>query len=383
MRRARRSKESCLDMFSEKAEMSPLRGAAVPFRSSMRHADLVELRQFDTRSPTTVGSAELNDANDAFAGIKGRRILAAGGCGFIGHRVVSFLREHGAEVLVVDTKTGYGIYDPVRHAQNHERRKESLGDTPVHDHTIVDGAAMRQVFEDFQPHTIIQLANVPIARVAAERPMETCREIVHGTVSLLEASRTCGAKRFVYISSSMTYGDFEQDEVTESHAQRPREVYGSLKVACEHLVRSYTIMHGLEHTIVRPIAVYGPTGNETFVITKFVRAALAGGEVTLQGADTKLDFTFVDDAARGIALASSADSARNETFNISSGHARSLMEVAAHLKSLVPQLTIAEVGRDPLYPKRGGLSIDKARALLGYEPKYNLEQGLETFLAAV
>jgi nucleoside-diphosphate-sugar epimerase len=311
------------------------------------------------------------------------RCLVAGGCGFIGHRVVRFLRQLGWTVEVIDNRTDYGCYDRTLHAQNHKARESALSGTIVHETSILNHAAVMQVFEAFKPEVVVHLASIPIARIAASQPIATTQELCVGTASLLEASRVTQVKRYVYVSSSMTYGDFEQDQIPETHPQRPKEPYGALKLACEHLVRSYTMVHSLEHAIVRPTAVYGPTGNEAFVLTRFVRAARCGGVVRVNGPDTRLDFTYVDDAARGIVLASMSPNATNQTFNISAGQARTLMESIDILQRLAPGLRVEVAPPDPLYPRRGALSIEKARRLMGFEPMYSLERGLEEFFESV
>ena len=312
-----------------------------------------------------------------------KRVLVTGGCGFIGHRLVAECLNLGCEIAILDIATGYGVYDPIVHAGNLRSRRASMNAVSVESIDITDAPRVLGFFESFRPDTIIHLASVPIARLAVEQPLFVGAQMVHGTLALLEAARAVEVKRFVYASSSMTYGDFESDAIDETHRQRPREIYGSLKLACEHLVRNYTTLHGLAHTIIRPTAVYGPTGNEAFVLTRFVRAAKNGGCARVDGAETRLDFTFVDDTARGIALAANAAAAVNETFNIAYGQSRRLLDAAHILKSLSPSLEITVGERDALYPSRGTLNIDKARALLGFDPRYSLERGLEVFHAAL
>jgi len=311
------------------------------------------------------------------------RCLVAGGCGFIGHRVVAELRASGGEIAIIDNRSNYGVYERTRHEQNLRAREPFIAGVRIHESSILDHERLRAVCAEFRPDMVIHLASVPIASVAVQQPLLTAREIVEGTASLLEAARVSGVRRYVYVSSSMTYGDFHHDMIPETHPQQPREPYGALKLAAEHLVRSYTTVHGLPHVIVRPTAVYGPTGNDGFVLTRFARAARNGERIRVLGPETRLDFTFVDDAARGITLASTSPRAINETFNISTGCARSLLDAAQYLRSREPRLEIEVLPPDPLYPRRGALSIEKARRLLAYEPRYTLERGLDELLASL
>ena len=311
------------------------------------------------------------------------RYLVAGGFGFIGHRVVARLHAQGAQVVVIDNRTNYGVYDKTRHEQNLRAREPYLKGAEIHTVSILEHDRIKEICTGFRPDVVVHLASIPIAGIAVQQPIVTSREMVEGTASLIEAVRATGIQRYVYVSSSMTYGDFLHDSIPETHQQQPKEPYGALKLSCEFFVRSYTIVHGMPHVIIRPTAVYGPTGNDAFVLTRFARAARTGQKIQVLGPDTRLDFTFVEDAALGVTLAATSPNALNETFNISAGRARSLLEAAQYLKSREPSLEMEVGPPDPLYPRRGALSIDKARKMLGYEPRYTLENGLDELLASL
>jgi len=122
-------------------------------------------------------------------------------------------------------------------------------------------------------------------------------------------------KRFAYASSSMVYGDFT-NFVTEDAVCRPQGQYGIMKLAGEWLVKDYSRKSGLEYTIFRPSAVYGPLDVEDRVISKFLLTAMRGGVLKVNGVNETLDFTFVDDAADGIVAATLSDNTVNKTYNI-------------------------------------------------------------------
>jgi UDP-glucose 4-epimerase len=213
------------------------------------------------------------------------------------------------------------------------------------------------------------------------RPIYLTNQLMDGTVALLEAAREEACERFVYISSSMVYGNFLADEIDEEHPCEPVELYGSMKLGCERVVRLYTRHFGLDHTIVRPTAVYGPTGNEGFVITKFISAAINSGVIKVFGDEVRLDFTYVDDAARGIVLATTSKNGINQTFNIARGESTRILDAARHIQKLAPGVEIILERKDPLYPRRGTLDISKAGRLLDFKPEFSLEDGLDAFYA--
>jgi len=307
-------------------------------------------------------------------------ILVVGGAGFIGHNVVQKFQSKNHTVSIIDSMTNYNTYEIALHDKKLNYRMSLMEDCKLYHCDIsTSHLIMEQAFNEQHPDIVINLANVPVAGIAVKDPIMASDAMITGLLRLLKLSALFDVKRFVNISSSMVYGDFEVDPVHEDAVCNPLDIYGNLKFAGERLVRSYTRLHGLNHTIIRPSAVYGPTGNEMFVVTKFLRAAMSGGEINIMGSETALDFTYVSDITDGIYLAATNDVAANQTFNITAGRKRPLVDVANYFKNCYPDVTINITDPDPLYPKRGSLDIGKAKFLLGYSPKVDLETGLELF----
>lgn len=306
----------------------------------------------------------------------GARILVTGGLGFIGHNVCRIAKEKGHPLQSVDNFNLYGHYNPTVHLPKMQRRYELLGNEGNWDADLRDPSQVAPAFESFAPDVVVHLASFPIATIAKDNPKLAIEEIISATMNVLEACAKHSVRRIVLISSSMVYGHFKTQVVKEDHPLDPVELYGTFKVATENMVKYYSRAHDIEYNIVRPSAVYGPLGNEAFVITKFVTAAQAGEPITVHDPSTRLDFSFVRDTARGIYLAATS-AVHEEAFNITAGRSRSLGEVVSILKEHFPSLEVIETQRDALYPKRGTLDISKARELLGYEPEYDLERGLE------
>ena len=307
-----------------------------------------------------------------------KKYLVVGGFGFIGHRVTRELCELGHEVQVLDLCKPYqGTGETqVPYDRRTISRKSMLRGVPIHRVDITDQLAVEELISHTRPDVLIHLASVPITGLAAKNPVWSANQMVLGTTHLLESSQAAGVERFVYVSSSMVYGEFQSDPAPESHPTECRTVYGNLKLACERLAIAYQDRSSMESVIVRPMSVYGPTGNEDFVITKFVRAALEGRTLTLFGADTSLDFTYVDDTAHGIVLAALSKQASGEVFNVAAGNPRRLVEAVEILEKLVGSVKYEVLPVKGDYPRRGGLDISKARSVLGFEAKSSLEDGL-------
>jgi UDP-glucose 4-epimerase len=276
--------------------------------------------------------------------------------------------------------TDYGLYDSNVHRVRVERRLLLMEGIAVHRVDLRDHSSVEKLMRDFRPDCLVHLANLPVASLAEQKPSYASEVIVGGTITLLEMARKFGLGRFVYVSSSMVYGHCESEPIDEEQPCWPVEPYGALKLSCEQLVRGYSKSHDFQHVIVRPSAVYGPSGNETFVISRFLAAARGSGVIRVFGRDTKLDFTFIDDVVSGILLTVVSEKARGETFNVARGEARTLIEAAQWVAARVPGCRVSIEPPDLKASRRGTMGIAKARALLGFDPRVSLEMGLDVVL---
>jgi nucleoside-diphosphate-sugar epimerase len=176
----------------------------------------------------------------------------------------------------------------------------------------------------------------------------------------------------------MVYGDFE-DDVLEDDACNPQGQYGIMKLAGEAIVKDYHRRGAFNYAIVRPSAVYGPLDVEDRVVAKFMLTAMRGGTLRVNGAAETLDFTYVDDAADGIVAAATRIMARNNTYNITKSHSVSLLEAAERIVAMVGQGTVEVRDKDADFPSRGALNIDRARTILGYDPKVDVDEGFQRY----
>jgi nucleoside-diphosphate-sugar epimerase len=202
--------------------------------------------------------------------------------------------------------------------------------------------------------------------------------MMRGLINLLESAKKHGVERFVYISSSMVYGDFE-DDVLEDDQCRPQGQYGIMKLCGEDLVKDYSRRCGFEYVIIRPSAVYGPLDVEDRVVAKFMLTAMRGGVLRVNGANETLDFTYSEDAARGIVAATLCDAANNKTDNITKSHSVSLLEAAQKIMNIACNGTIEVRGKDADFPSRGALNIDAAREDFGFDPQVDVQEGFHKY----
>ena len=258
------------------------------------------------------------------------------------------------------------------------KRKKKIQTTEIYRIDIADNDSIDFLLRKFNPDTVIHLASFPRQKVVNDNPQLGSRAMSEGLLNLLENARKHQVCKFVYISSSMVYGDFE-DDVTEDAVCHPQGQYGIMKLAGEWLVRDYTRSSGMAHTIIRPSAVYGPLDVEDRVIAKFMLTAMRDGTLKVNGAGETLDFTYVEDAADGIVAAALSDNTDNKTYNITKSHSRTLLDAAQLAVKIAGKGTINVRDKDADFPSRGALNIDKARAKLGYDPKVDVEEGFHAY----
>jgi len=306
-------------------------------------------------------------------------ILVTGGLGLIGHNVVRRLQDQGHIVSIVDNKTNYGII-PQKEIDHliRERLKKIIDTSGLYDCDICDSTKLELVFNLEQPEIVIHMASFPRQKVVNSNPALGSRVMSEGLLNLLELSDKYEVRKFIYISSSMVYGDFE-DDVKEDYDCKPQGQYGILKLAGEWLVKDYSRRTNLAYTIMRPSAVYGPLDVEDRVISKFILRAMRGDTLKVNGAGETLDFTYVDDAADGIVAAALSDNTENKTYNITKSHSHTLLD-AANLAVKVAGNGYIDIGeRDLDFPRRGALNIDAARKDFGFDPKVDVEEGFQIY----
>ena len=306
------------------------------------------------------------------------KILVTGGSGFIGHHVVAQLERLGHECFILDNWTDYGLV-PKDEMQALHAERQAMYRAPLHKITLGESSSNAGwMCYRYQPDVVIHMASFPRQKVVSANPRWGSDVMIGGTIDLLEASRATNVKHFVFISSSMVYGDFTQD-IDESGPCNPIGQYGILKLTGEQLVKDYARRSDFTYTIVRPSAVYGPRDIEDRVVSKFLTAAIRGDTLKVKGANECLDFTHVNDVTAGIVASAIDERAAGQTFNITRSRARTLLEAAELAIAIAGKGTVELQDKDAEYPSRARLKIDRARELLGYIPTIDIEQGFQDY----
>ena len=307
------------------------------------------------------------------------KFIVTGGAGFIGHNVVRQLEAQGHECFILDNITDYGFVNQDELAYLYKERSSRIR-ASVHNIDLRNHDMVNTFFSNFGALVdgVIHLASFPRQKVVAANPIWGSEVMSTALVNLLEVTRKFRIPKFVYISSSMVYGDFE-DQVTEDYNCKPQGQYGIMKLMGEWLVKDYSRRGCFEHTIIRPSAVYGEYDVEDRVVSKFMLAAMRGQTLNVNGAGETLDFTYVEDAAAGIVGATLSENARNKTYNITKSHSWSLLDAANLAVAIAGRGSVNVRDKDADFPSRGALNIDSARRDFGYNPKVDVEEGFRRY----
>jgi nucleoside-diphosphate-sugar epimerase len=305
-------------------------------------------------------------------------ILVTGGLGLIGHHVVNKLESLGHDVVITDTRTTYGIIpqDEIDYLMGERLKK--IKTNYIYKIDISNSDNIDWLIQKHQPTIIIHMASFPRQKVVNANPAMGARTMMEGLMNLCESAKKHNVTKFLYISSSMVYGDFT-DDVVEDYNCKPQGQYGIMKLSGEHIVKDYSRRNCFNHTIIRPSAVYGPLDVEDRVIAKFMLTAMRGGLLKVNGASETLDFTYVEDAADGIVAAALSENTKNKTYNITKSHSRSLLDAANLAVKIAGQGSIEVKDKDADFPSRGALNIDAARRDFGFDPKVDVEEGFERY----
>src|SRR6266481_573207 len=282
-------------------------------------------------------------------GIRGRKVAIIGGAGFIGHNLALALASKGADVEIVDNLQinnllAYSSKAPDFHNRDlylriiYQRldllRKAGIPLNPLdaRDYHALNSLLNHQI----KPHVVVHLAAVAHAGRANKDPYSTFDHSLRTLENALDCARD-SVEQFIFLSSSMAYGNFLTTEVDEEHPLNPVGIYGALKVAGEKIVIAYQQVFGLNYTIIRPSALYGPRCVSRRVGQIFIESALQGLPLRVDGdGEEKIDFTYIDDLVEGIILATEHPAARNEIFNLTYGDAHSIKDLAGVIQSEFP-----------------------------------------------
>ena len=309
---------------------------------------------------------------------EGSTFLVTGGAGFIGSNLCEALLNMGIKVRCLDDLS-IGKRENIDLFINNPNYEFIEGD-------IKDFETCLKATKNVS-YVLHQAAWGSVPR-SIEMPLFYSANNIGGTLNMLEAARINGVKKFVYASSSSVYGDEPNLPKTEERVAKLLSPYAVTKRTNEEWARQYTINYGLQTVGLRYFNVFGrrqdPNGAYAAVIPKFIKLMLSGEAPTINGdGKQSRDFTYIENVIEANLKACLAnEEAGGEVFNIAYGGREYLIDIYEVLKKSL------KVDLEPIFgPDRKGdikhsnADITKARKLLGYDPQYNFERGLNEAIA--
>lgn len=307
-------------------------------------------------------------------------ILVTGGAGFIGSHLSERLLREGHNVSILDDLNSF-YPRSVKEANLAAVRRH--GPFAFYYGDISDDARVREVFEASHPDAVVHLAARAGVRPSLEQPLLYGQVNVQGTITLLEACRRQGVRKFVFASSSSIYGIANRVPFREDDAvNMPVSPYAATKIAGEKLAFTYSHLYGLKVVCLRFFTVFGPRQRPDLAIRKFSTMIDRGQPIPVFGdGSSGRDYTFVADTVQGIMGALAYDCAY-DVFNLGNSAPVRLIDLVRTIEAALGKK--AEIEWLPDQPGDVPITyadISKAQKLLGYNPKTSFREGIDSFLS--
>ena len=312
---------------------------------------------------------------------QGKRVLVTGAGGFIGSHLVERLVELGARVRALaryNSRNDWGLLELLPASITNEI-EVVLGDlTDPHSTTrLVQGQEI--IFH------LAALIAIPYSYIA---PAHYVATNCGGALNLLEAARHHGVERFIHTSTSETYGTAQYTPIDESHPLRGQSPYAASKIGADKLAESYHLSFAVPVVTLRPFNTFGPRQSARAIIPTIISQGLSGNVVRLGLLTPIRDLNFVSDTVEGFIKGVECPQAIGELFNLGSGRAITIGELAQKIVNLLGGGKEIIAAEERVRPDASEVlellcNYGKAQKVLGWEPRVSLEEGLSRTVAYI
>ncbi len=293
--------------------------------------------------------------------MKNKKVLVTGGNGYLGRHLAAALEAGGAEVYIMDREPGGA-------------QREYIVD-------ITDAGAVQSAVAEIKPVLVYHLAAMLDRRRDFSGYEQIYRVNVQGTLNLLRALRDVDYENFIFTSTSEVYGD-NSAPFTEKQVPDPASPYSLTKLFAENLIRTFGKTYGKKFTLLRLFNFFGKAMPSGFFIPQMIEALKSGKPFEMTGGEQKRDFLYLEDVIRGLIL-TGENPARNELYNLCSGHAVSLKELVLTVKEQLQSPSEIHFGALP-YRENEVWNMwgdnSKIRQHLGFTPRYDLQEAIKEII---
>lgn len=303
---------------------------------------------------------------------KNKRVLVTGAGGFIGSHLVERLVSLGARTSALVRYNSAGSWGWLDQSPIKDDVKVILGDVRDQDSTqrAVEGVDI-----------VFHLAALIAIPYSYHAPLSYVRTNVEGTLNILQSAMRSGVGLVIHTSTSEVYGTARSVPINENHPLQGQSPYSATKIGADKIAESFNLSFGLPVVTVRPFNTYGPRQSARAVIPTIVTQALANEPIRLGNISPTRDLNYVADTVEGFIKAAESSKAVGEVINLGTGREISIGELAATIiRTLGTDLQVItdseRVRPEGSEVERLCADANKARELLGWEPKHTLEEGL-------
>ncbi len=303
-------------------------------------------------------------------------MLITGGAGFIGTHLAE--RFCGGQTVVLFDNFRRDSLAFAPQLREHPNVRVVAGD-------VLDVDAIRRAMEGVD--TVLHLAAIAGVSSYYEEPLRTLQVNILGTVNVLDEAVRAGVRRVIYFSTSEVFGPEalwvqEESEHRLGPVSDKRWVYATSKLAGEHLVLRSAERYGFAASVIRPFNIYGPRQMGEGAISNFCKAAVSGEPLTVYGdGSAQRAWCYVSDLVDAVEGALCAPAAAGQSFNIGNpGGLETTLGLAQRISRLASQATVRFQATQRAEVRVRAPVIDRARAVFGFEPKVDLDEGLRRTL---
>ena len=306
--------------------------------------------------------------------IKNQRVLVTGADGFIGSHLVEMLVQRGADVRALALYNSFNNWGWLEDTSVLEQIQVVSGD-------IRDPYVCKTITKDID--VILNLAALIAIPYSYTAPASYVETNIKGTLNICQAALENRVSRVVQISTSEVYGTALYVPIDEKHPLQAQSPYSATKIGSDAMATSFYHAFNLPVVIARPFNTYGPRQSARAVIPTIISQIASGAEkIKIGDTQPTRDFNYVLDTCKGIIAVAECDAAVGEVVNIGSNYEVSVGDLFATIKKLMKSDVNFVVEQERIRPEHSEVQRlwcdnSKIRNLTGFEPDYNLEDGLQ------